>query len=185
MTNRTNSFRHLIDAIKRTPVKSQHYINDYCANEHVLGVVFTAKEKHLSVLWLTSEAQHNYTKTIATVIDKIQYIVCADSNDLAAMAASQEFLAMYNKENPSNVIRCSEPVVDNTDDDDDDDDDDIEDYDGNHDDTADAATAQIRMSFGIPTRNRVDDAECGINDLAEAVRKLAKKVKKINKKVNA
>ena len=179
MTNRTNSFRHLIDSIKRTPVKSQHYINDYCASENVIGVIFTAKEKHLSVLWLSSEAQYKHSKTIATVIDKMQYIVCADASDLAAMAAAQDWLAGYNKENPSNIIRKVEPVTVA----DDDDDDDVDDYDG--DDDMDAVSGTIGFSFGVPVRNRVDDAECGINDLAEAVRKLTKKVKKISKKVNA
>lgn len=185
MTNRTNSFRHLIDAIKREPIKSQAYVNDYCEHENVDCIIFTQKNGTFSLLWKNTRAEENLKKKIATVLNNVQYVVVADDNDLRAIGAAKITLDMYNKENPSNVIA---PCPDNCDgcnddcNDEDDDDDDYDSYDDEEDDKPESMCADCEAESCAGKEVPYAKPEISNAELMDFLTKLTKKVKKLNRK---
>ena len=188
MSDRKDSFRHLIDAIKREPIKSQAYVNDYCEHENVDCIIFTQKNGTFSLLWKHTRAEENLKKKIATVLNNVQYIVVADDNDLRAIGAAKITLDAYNKENPSNVIAPCPDNCDGCNDDCNDEDDDVDDdFDEDDDDCVAKAESAPAMMFAVPT-SALDPVESisrkEYYEIAKAVLKLTKKLKKLNRKVN-
>ena len=183
MSDRKDSFRHLVDAIKRTPVKAQQYVNDYCEHEHVNAILFTQKDGHFSILWKSTQFELAMSKKIATVISDIQLVVAANNQELKAIGLAKLELSMYNASHPENVITLSEdnndyePEEDDEEDEFDDDDEesmcadcDEENYEGRQE-------LKHTENIGV-TADQLD----AIN---QAIDKLAKKFKKLNRKVDS
>ena len=182
MTNRTNSFRHLIDAIKRTPEQAQNYVDEYCAHEGVTGIVFVQKNGIFSLSWFRTETHATLLhKKIATVLPTVQYIVLASENDmkelgLAKMNVKLDELMEKARVTAEAAQREAE-ASENTDDDDDYDSYDDEENEDHESMCADCDADNCEGREVPYVKPEVNQAE-----LVELLTKLTKKVKKLNRK---
>lgn len=191
MSDRKDSFRHLIDAIKREPIKSQGYINDYCEHENASCVIFAQKHGTFTLLWKSTVLEQCLQKKIATVLPDVQYIVVADDSELKSLGSAKLTLDMFNKEHPENVVTVQpvnhESAIDEDADCDDDDCDDTCQGCEIYDECDSPEKAVKHMRFEVPIPSPLREAHISREqfiELATLVVKVAKKLKKLNRKVN-
>ena len=182
MTNRTNSFRHLIDAIKRTPEQAQNYVDEYCAHEGVTGIVFVQKNGIFSLSWFRTETHATLLhKKIATVLPTVQYIVLASENDLKELGVAKMNFKMNELAERARIaadIARDEAEADN----DSTDDDDYDSYDDEENDKHESMCADCNEENCEGREVPYVKSEVNQAKLVELLTKLAKKVKKLNRK---
>ena len=181
MTNRTNSFRHLIDAIKRTPKQAQNYVDEYCAHEGVTGIVFVQKNGIFSLSWFRTETHATLLhKKIATVLPTVQYIVLASENDLKELGVAKMNFKMNELAERARIaadIARDEAEADN----DSTDDADYDSYDDEEDDNHDSMCADCEAESCDGREVPYAKPEISNAELMDFLAKLTKKVKKLNR----
>lgn len=184
MTNRTNSFRHLIDAIKRTPAQAQSYVDEYCAHEGVTGIVFVQKNGIFSLSWFRTETHRILLhKKIATVLPTVQYVVLASENDLKELGIAKMNVKLDELVERARIAaEVARDEAKASESNDDDDDDNYDSYDDEEDDKPESMCADCEAESCDGREVPYAKPEISNAELMDFLTKLTKKVKKLNRK---